>query len=93
VTSDAPRLPDPEGPYEEALDLLYSLNRKQLRRLAWEAVLISDGPNRMEGDVDNAAVLVHVHSDSFKLYCPEDLREMKDLRKPRIKEKRVSGNG
>lgn len=34
-----------------ALELLYDLSRDELRRLAWEALLISDGPAKIEGEV------------------------------------------
>jgi hypothetical protein len=40
--------PQPDS-LDLALDLLYDLDRDELRRLAWEALLISDGPDRIVG--------------------------------------------
>jgi hypothetical protein len=39
------------------LEDLYDLTSDELRRLAWEALLISDGPNQIEGDANGP---VHV---------------------------------
>lgn len=49
---------------EEILERLYDLDRKELRRLAYEALLISDGPNRIEGDVEGAAIHVELNTDN-----------------------------
>jgi hypothetical protein len=44
--------------YDEMVEHLYDLSRTELRRLAYEALLISDGPARIEGDVTDAAIEV-----------------------------------
>jgi hypothetical protein len=43
---------------DELIEKLYSLDRKELRRLAWEALLISDGPDKIDGNVTNSAIVV-----------------------------------
>jgi hypothetical protein len=49
--------PDAAGPedhdlekdfMQECMESLYQLNRTDLRRLAWEALLISDGPDKSQ---------------------------------------------
>jgi hypothetical protein len=34
---------------QEMIEHLYDLDREELRRLAWEALLISDGPDHIDG--------------------------------------------
>lgn len=41
---------------DEMITHLYDLDRAELRRLAWEALLISDGPDKIKGDVEKAAI-------------------------------------
>jgi hypothetical protein len=36
--------------FAEMIEGLYDLDRSALRQLAWETLLISDGPNHIEGD-------------------------------------------
>lgn len=44
--------------YDELHEHLYDLTRSELRLLAFEALLISDGPDQVEGEVnDQFAVL------------------------------------
>lgn len=45
----SPNRPDRLG---DMLDELYNLDRSQLRRLAWEALLIADGPNKKVESVE-----------------------------------------
>jgi hypothetical protein len=40
------------GQYNEAVELLYSMTREELRRLSWEALLISDGPDKLKSEED-----------------------------------------
>lgn len=49
----------------EMQESLYDLDRVELRRLAWEALLISDGPDRIDVDGDVASSPVKV------TYCPD----------------------
>jgi hypothetical protein len=39
------------------VEQLYNLDRGELRRLAYEALLISDGPDRVDGDVEDDLVV------------------------------------
>lgn len=43
---------------EELMENLYNLDRTELRRLAYEALLISDGPDKIEGSAEDATVQV-----------------------------------
>lgn len=43
---------------EELLPHIYDLDRTELRRLALECLLVSDGPDRIEGDVDTNGISV-----------------------------------
>jgi hypothetical protein len=44
--------------YEDLAEQLYNLDRSELRRLAYEALLISDGLDHIEGDVSNTTIEV-----------------------------------
>lgn len=37
----------------EILELLYNLDRDSLRAVIWEALLMSDGPDKIDGDVNS----------------------------------------
>jgi hypothetical protein len=50
--------------YPELLERLYDLDRTELRRLAYEALLISDGPDKAEGLSEAVGDSVHVVADS-----------------------------
>lgn len=65
----------------DLIEHLYDLDRKDLRRLAYEALLISDGPDKIEGDMENAAVqvlrseqerTVLVPDESFIVWAPAE---------------------
>jgi len=47
---------------EEMVEQLYDLSRADLRSLAWEALLISDGPDKIEGEAITT-IKVHHHED------------------------------
>ena len=54
-------MPEPTPRNLEALlEDLYNLDRYELRRLAYEALLMSDGPDRIEGDVTNTTMHVEL---------------------------------
>jgi hypothetical protein len=50
---------------EELVTALYDLDRTELRRLVWEALLISDGPGHVDGEVASAAIGVEADAK----YC------------------------
>lgn len=43
---------------EDFIESLYNLDRTDLRRLAWEALLISDGPDGIDGDVEGSIEVI-----------------------------------
>lgn len=51
---------------DEMLEDLYNLDRYELRRLAYEALLISDGPDRIE-DTDDTAADTTMHVELLDL--------------------------
>jgi hypothetical protein len=44
--------------YDEIVESLYNFDRATLRRIAYEALLVSDGPNKVEGDATDSAIEV-----------------------------------
>lgn len=42
-----------EDAYRTIRELLYNLNRDELRSIAWDCLLISDGPDKVGGEVGN----------------------------------------
>jgi len=40
--------------FDEMLEDMYDLDRTDMRRLAWELLLASDGPNKISGDVEGS---------------------------------------
>jgi hypothetical protein len=62
---------------DEIIQQLYNLDRKELRRVAYEALLMSDGPDNIGGDIDDTDVMVDVvHPKAgeygyFKVTAPE----------------------
>jgi len=42
----------PSDRLAELVDQLYDLSRDELRILAWEALLISDGPDHISGEIE-----------------------------------------
>lgn len=48
---------------DEIIQQLYNLNRKGIRKVAFEALLISDGPDHIDGGVENAAVIVEAQTE------------------------------
>jgi hypothetical protein len=40
---------------DELIEQLYNLDRKDIRKVAFEALLISDGPDHIDGDVKESA--------------------------------------
>lgn len=48
----------------EIIVQLYNLDRSELRRVAYEALMISDGPDRIDGDVEDPTINVAVEQQS-----------------------------
>lgn len=46
--------------YDEVVESLYNFDRATLRRIAYEALLISDGPDRVEGSVEGTSIAVTI---------------------------------
>jgi hypothetical protein len=42
----------PEESFKVMKDLLYNLSQEELRRIAWECLLIADGPDKVVGELD-----------------------------------------
>ena len=66
---DEPNVNDPPAPgavLGELTERLYDLDRDELRALAYEALLMSDGPDRVDGDVaPDHRIGVRLHGDEF----------------------------
>lgn len=55
--------------YEVVIEMMYDLSRAELRRAAYEALLISDGPDHIDGDVSDATVVVNRQQNgTFKIF-------------------------
>lgn len=49
---------------DEIIEQLYNLDRLDLRRVAWEALLISDGPDHIEGTIEHSKIEVSTEKSS-----------------------------
>jgi hypothetical protein len=65
------------------LEELYSLSRAELRRVAWEALLMSDGPDQIGIGEPGGTVSVYVRKDGFGVtlaWNSEERAALGDLR-------------
>jgi hypothetical protein len=53
------------GHFQEMIELLYELEGNELRALAWEALLISDGPDAVHKPDETYAIRVHVQQNLY----------------------------